>query len=361
MSVRLRVFSGILVAIFVLCSLAVAMSFLVFLTSVNLILDIPLTAHIGQIAARYFSIGGILLVILTGVGAMWAIAVLIRNVTKPLSKLKKAASEIRDGNLNYELIISGNDEFTELAESFEQMRIRLKNSLMLREVYENERKAMMAYIAHDLKTPITSISGYAEGILDGVASSPEKINEYAAIIHNKAKSLLSLSEDLALLSNLENDAMPLQKQKADLALLIEEITAEYFRDKSSVKLELALEAELIVAVDKEKLTRVMINIYQNSQKYKKPEQNCPEIQVKLKRQGEDALLTLSDNGIVVAQSDLPRLFDRFYRADESRGKSDGSGLGLAIARQLILLHGGKIWITRNPTGGLAINIALKIA
>jgi len=313
-----------------------------------------------NIAARYFPAGGIVVLILTGVGAVWLIGLTARRVTGPLAKLKRSAAEIRDGNLGFELAIPGHDEFSELASGFEQMRIRLKDSMRLQERSETERRAMMASVTHDLKTPITSIIGYAEGILDGVADSPEKIGEYAAVIRKKARSLQVLSDDLSLLSRLENAQLPLDKTTADLGGLVDEVSHEFAAGEPEINLDMDITPGLAVSVDREKIARVLMNILQNSVNKKKRGQPCADVSVALSVHNGEALLTVSDNGTGIAQSDLPYVFNQFYRADASRGRQGGSGLGLSIARHLVTLHGGKTWIVNNKGGGISVNITLPL-
>jgi len=108
------------------------------------------------------------------------------------------------------------------------------------------------------------------------------------------------------------------------------------------------------------MARVLYNLFQNSVKYKKPEQSVPILRLSLAQNGSDALLTVSDEGIGIARNDLGNVFEQFYRADTSRGQSSGSGLGLSIARELVQLHGGKIWIVNNHGGGISVNIALPL-
>ena len=360
MSIRSRIIVSNLTAILVLSALSITVGFLLFWFIANPYLGERLSENAGPIAARYFPLGGIATLVITVIGAIWAISVTTRRVTGPLRRLKHAVMEIRDGNLGHELAVSGHDEFTELAAGFEQMRVRLKDSMRLQEKAETERRAMMASITHDLKTPITSIMGYAEGILDGVADTPEKTREYINVIRKKAKTLQILSEDLSLLSRLENAQLPLDKQDEDIGALVSEVAAEFSHNEPGMLLESELATGLRVMIDREKMARVLVNLFQNSIKYKKPEQPGPEISVRLIKQGDEALLTLSDNGIGIDNNDLPHIFDQFYRADISRGKQSGSGLGLAIARQLVTLHGGKIWIINNPKGGISANIALQL-
>ena len=360
MSVRLRVIATSLTAILVLSAVGIAVGFLLFWFAAGPFAGQRLSDNAGQIAARYFLFGGIAVLIITGIGALWVISVNIRHVTGPLQRLNRAVLEIRDGNLDYELAVSGQDEFTGLAAGFEQMRVRLKDSMRASERAETERRAMMASVTHDLKTPITSIIGYSEGILDGVAGTPEKTREYAAVICKKARSLQVLADDLSLLSRLENAQLPLDKREVDLGDLTLELASEFFGIENEAGVGMQLADGLRVLVDREKIARVLINIFQNSVKYKKPEQPAPEALISLVRQNGDALLTVSDNGIGITRGDLPYVFDQFYRADESRNPQSGSGLGLSIARQLIQLHGGKIWIINNPGGGISVNITLPL-
>ena len=360
MSIRLRIIVNNLTAILVLNALSMTVGFLLFWLVANPYAGDRLAENAAHIAARYFPLGGIAVLILTGIGALWLISVTARRVTGPLSRLKRAVTEIRDGNLGHELSVSGHDEFTELAAGFEQMRVRLKDSMRLQQKAETERRTMMASITHDLKTPITSIMGYAEGILDGVADTPDKIREYVTVIRKKALSLRSLSDDLSLLSRLENAQLPLDRQEADLGELVSEVAAEFIYCEQGMSLEPNLAPGLTVLIDREKIARVIANIFQNSVKYKKPEQSAPEMSVTLVRQGNEALLTISDNGMGIEQGELHSVFNQFYRADASRGLQSGSGLGLSIARHLVQLHGGKIWIINNPGGGISVNIALPM-
>lgn len=360
MSVRLRMITNSLTAILVLNALSMTAGFLLFRLVADPYIGDRLRENVTDIAARYFPLGGLVVLILTGIGSLWIISVTSRRVTGPLTRVKRAVTEIRDGNLGYELAVSGHDEFTELAAGYEQMRVRLKDSMRLQEKSEAERRAMMASVTHDLKTPITSIIGYAEGILDGVADTPEKTFQYASVIRQKALSLRLLSDDLSLLSRLENAQLPLSKQDEDLGILVSEVASEFAHNEPGMKLEMSLTEDLMASVDREKMARVLSNILQNCVKYKRPEQSGPEISLSLVRQGGEALLTLSDNGIGIAQNELPYVFNQFYRADTSRGVQSGSGLGLAIARQLVALHGGKIWIINNTGGGISVNIALPI-
>ena len=360
MSVRLRVIANSITAMFVLNCVCIAIGFILFWFVANPYVGARLNENAGHIAARYFSIGGVTVAILTGIGAMWVIGTNIKRVTGPLAKVKRAVAEISEGNLGYELVVTGNDEFTELSAGLEQMRIRLKDSMFLKENAEAERRTMIASVTHDLQTPITSILGYSDGILDRVADTPEKIREYAAVINKKARSLQVLAEDLSLLSNLENAALSLDLREENLSSLTHELISEYSLNEQGIAVEMNLSPDLMVLADKEKLARVILNIMQNAVKYKKPEQDRADVTVKLVKQDGEALLTVSDMGIGIPHTDLPYIFNHFYRVDASRNVQNGSGLGLSIARRLVDLHEGKIWIISNPGGGISVNITLPL-
>jgi hypothetical protein len=357
MSVRLRIIANALSAVFTLCAVSMALGYALFWLVAGTFIGDRLNQYAAYISAWYFVFGSVIVLGLAGIGAVWIIAVVIRHIAKPLQRLKHAVSVLTDGDLNYELSISGNDEFTELAAGFEQMRIRLRDSMRIKEKSENDRRMMMASVTHDMKTPITSILGYSEGILDGVADTPDKIREYASIISKKARSLQHLADDLSLLSRLENAQLPLQKKEEDFGALVAEVLSEFAHSEPELSLETDFADGLAVLIDREKIARVLLNLFQNSVKYKNAELGIT-LKLAASRHGDSVLLTIADNGAGIPHDELSHVFNPFYRADASRGRQPGCGLGLSIARQLIHLHGGKIWIVNNPGGGITVNITL---
>lgn len=360
MSVRNRLISGNLTVMLVMNVISLAVGFVLFWFIAFPYLGERLGINGTHIAARYFLLGGVIVLALTILGVLLISSMTVRYVASPMQKLKRAAQEIRDGNLDYELVVSGQDEFSELGLGFEQMRIRLKDSTRLQQESEIKRSSMMASITHDLKTPITSITGYADGILDGVADTPEKMREYATVIRKKARSLQLLAEDLSLLSRLENAQLPLDCVTTDLGVFAFELFQEFAAEHPGLMPDCRLPSGLFVSIDREKMARVLHNLFNNSAKYKRPEQAVPVLRLLLSQNGTDALLVVSDEGMGIPQSDLRNVFGQFYRADASRGQSSGSGLGLSIARELVQLHGGKIWIVNNPGGGVSVNISLPM-
>jgi signal transduction histidine kinase len=209
-----------------------------------------------------------------------------------------------------------------------------------------------------MRTPITSILGYAEGILDNVASTPQQIHAYAQIIQSKALVLKTLADDMALLSLLESKP-PLVLTQVDLAALCERFAKEVELDGSfSVKTD--IQGPLHVMVEMDKMERVFQNLISNAAKYGKPVDSKPMLEFTARRNGDSALITLSDNGPGLSVEEQRRVFSRFYRVDSSRGEKNGSGLGLAICQQIIELLGGKIWMSQREQGGLSCHMLIPL-
>ena len=361
MSARFKLLGNNIMMIIALLAFCVCGAFILFALAAAPYAGQQITENLGAILARFFPTAGILVLCLTGIGLIWMYWSAIKSYIMPLQRLKLAAAEIRDGNLDYELIVTGNDEFSEVGRSFEEMRLRLKDSGRQKSIAEEERKAMMASICHDLKTPITSIMGYAEGILDGVADTPEKIMEYALVISKKAHSLQRLTNDLSLLSRLENARLPLELKPLDAGLLAQEIALGFAEENPEMELAIEIEEGHTCDIDKESFGRVLVNLLQNSVKYKRPEHTAPSVALNAARTGDNVLITLTDNGIGIQPEDMARVYDRFYRADASRSLVKGSGLGLSIARQIITLHRGKTWMRSAEGGGVTACILLPLS
>ena len=360
MSAKFRMHSHNVLIVFFMTLLAFLLSFIVFWINVLPYGGPRMAENLGEIAGRIIPFALTATGIITAVGALLLWASSARSFIAPLNRLKLAAAKIRDNNLDFELIVKGNDEFTELSRSFEEMRIQLKNSRIEKDLAEHERDTMMASICHDLKTPITSLLGYAEGILDGVADTPEKTLNYIRVIRKKAFSMQELTNDLSLLSKLETAQLELEKRRTDIGALTREIAAEYADIVPGIELEYEIQDGLVCDIDRERFGRVMINLLENSVKYKKPEDMAPCLKIAAVEADGNALLTLTDNGIGISDGDLPHIFKSFYRADTSRSVVKGSGLGLSIVRQIISLHGGKTWMRAPKDGGLTVCILIPL-
>ncbi|GGB62484.1 sensor histidine kinase [Fictibacillus barbaricus] len=267
-----------------------------------------------------------------------------RSIIKPITFLKHSADRIKSGDLNFKVTTASNDEVGQLYRAFEEMRIRLKESTELQIKYEENRKELLSNISHDLKTPITSIIGYVEGIRDGVANSPEKMDKYLSTISIKARDLDKLIDGLFLFSKLDLKRELFSFETVDLVQFIKEFSEEVQFDlqPQGIKLDVSIISQSIyVTADREKIKRVMMNVIQNSVKFLDKDEK--KITIHLEERKDDAKISIKDNGQGIDPEAIPYVFDRFYRLEPSRNtETGGSGLGLAIAKQIILAHGGTI-------------------
>ncbi|WP_291569224.1 HAMP domain-containing sensor histidine kinase [Clostridium sp. UBA4548] len=284
-----------------------------------------------------------------------------RTLVKPLKELEKAANEIKQGNLDYNIKINSKDEIAQLSQTFEEMRLRLKESLELQQQYEENRRELISNISHDLKTPITSIKGYVEGIKDGVADTPEKMDKYVTTIYTKAIYMDNLINDLFLFSKLDLNKENFKYQKVDMVSYIKDCVDEISFDIDTSEVELAsiLPEKLIYAeIDVQQIKRTIMNIVGNSIKYKKDEKL--KVDIVLSESKDYITVEIKDNGKGIPAESLSYIFERFYRSDVSRGTTvGGTGLGLAIAKKIIEEHKGKIWAESELGEGTSIFFSLK--
>jgi len=285
-----------------------------------------------------------------------------KSIIRPLNSLKKAANEIKEGNLDFCVNIKHEDEIGELAKAFEDMRQRLKESVTLQLQYENNRKELISNISHDLKTPVAAIKGYVEGIMDGVADTPEKMEKYINTINHKASDLDRLIEELFLFSKLDLKKVPFNFEKIDikayLEFCIEELEFDLKEKGVKVIHSISYESGNPVLGDREKLKRVIMNIVENAVKYMDKEERMMEIS--LSENETYAIISIWDNGMGIPEESLPFIFDRFYRTDPARNTlTGGSGLGMSIAKQIIEEHGGNIWVESQEGIGSKFSFTLK--
>ncbi|MBP3206618.1 MAG: HAMP domain-containing histidine kinase [Lachnospiraceae bacterium] len=284
------------------------------------------------------------------------------SISIPLLKLKKATQNIKDGNLDFAIDAEGNDEFSELCRDFDEMRVRLKESAEEKMVLDKENKELISNISHDLKTPITAVKGYVEGIMDGVADTPEKMERYIKTIYNKTIEMDHLINELTFYSKIDTNRIPYNFSKLNVD--------DYFSDcAEEVSLELEtkgikliysnyVESDVLVIADGEQIRRVIHNIIGNAIKYMDKSNGI--IQLRVKDVGDFIQVEIEDNGKGIAAKDIPYIFDRFYRTDVSRNSSKGgSGIGLSIVRKIMEDHGGKVWATSKPGIGTIMYFVLR--
>ena len=287
---------------------------------------------------------------------------LYKSIVHPLNKLKTAAENIKDGNLNFSVAAETDDEIGEVCVAFEEMRLKLKGQIERNIQYEKESKELISNISHDLKTPITAIKGYVEGIMDGVASSPEKLDKYIRTIYNKANDMDRLIDELTFYSKIDTNKIPYTFSKINVSQYFRDCVEEVGLDMEARGIELGyfnyVDEDVVVIADAEQMKRVINNIISNSVKYLDKKKGI--INIRIKDDGDFIQVEIEDNGKGIAAKDLPNIFDRFYRTDSSRNSSQGgSGIGLSIVRKIIEDHGGRIWATSKEGIGTEVHFVLR--
>lgn len=286
-----------------------------------------------------------------------------QDLIHPLNRLTKATQNIMEGNLDFTMQgIDSKDEIGILCSNFEKMRKQLADQAEEKLVYDKESKELISNISHDLKTPITAVKGYVEGIMDGVADTPEKMDRYIKTIYNKANEMDALINELTFYSKIDTNRIPYTFDRIN--------TVGFFGDCAE-ELELDLTAKGIafdyantvddqvrIIADAEQLRRVINNIVGNSIKYMREEPG--HISIRVRDVGDYVQVEIEDNGRGIAAKDLPLIFDRFYRSDSSRNSSKGgSGIGLSIVKKIIDDHGGKIWASSVEGKGTTMTFVIR--
>jgi signal transduction histidine kinase len=287
--------------------------------------------------------GAVLVALIVGV-------LLARSLTSPMRALTQAANRMTGGELEQQVEVSSNDEIGQLAQAFNQMSDQLVEKDRL-------RQQMTADIAHELRTPLTVIAGYAESMKEGVLPPTE---ERLGLVHNEIEHLQRLVEDLRTLSRADAGELVLNRQSVSPTELLRQIAATYSHQAKLKQINLALDTDSELSsifVDETRLIQVLGNLISNAIRHT-PEGGRIALSGH-KYENAWIALKVADSGHGIAAEDLPHVFERFYRADDSRSESDGgSGLGLAIAKAIIEAHGGRIEVESEAGKGTAFTVYL---
>lgn len=286
---------------------------------------------------------------------------IIGSITRPLEELRRGAEEIRKGNLSVVLKEQEADEFTPAVRAFNVMTKKLAQSLKEREADEESRKELIASISHDIRTPLTAIKAYVEGLLDHVADTPEKQARYLQVIRRKTDVLDLMVEQLFLLTRLDlgEKAIPLERTSlgAVLRKTLEENRLSW--ETSGAELSAEIEGELPVHGNRLLFMRILENLVSNSIRYRTEEK--VKIRIRAVQEKGRAVLTVTDDGPGVPEKALRRLQDIFYRTDRARSRTDsGSGLGLAIVSRSTALMKGRMSFANCSPHGLAVRIEFPL-
>jgi len=286
------------------------------------------------------------------------------NIITPLGILNSATADISHGNLDCAIESLSQDEVGELCQSFEKMRLQLKEAQTLSHRYEKNRKELIANISHDLKTPITSIRGYVQGIMEGVARTPAKENKYIQIIYSNAVQMDRLINELFLFSKLDLKQLDFEFEAINIEDYLHDCVEDkgYDMENKGIRLNFSSKysSQALVLADRQRLQRVINNIIVNVEQHQDSSKKQALLEITLSENSDEAIIEIKDNGIGICAANLPYIFDRLYRGDPSRNRqSNGSGLGLSIAKQIIEAHGGRIWAESEINIGTSIFFSLK--
>lgn len=290
-----------------------------------------------------------LLLLALAVGSLCIVAA-ARYLVKPLRALTAATRELAKGRFDVELPAKRQDELGELARSFNGMARDLKQ-------LEQMRQDFVSNVSHEIQSPLTSISGFAEALKSPGLTTEENRSRYIDIILSESDRLSRLSDNLLKLASLESEQHPMSARTFHLDESIRQaaVALEPLWSAKRLDLELSLPPALKIQADPDQLNQVWTNLLGNSIKFT-PEGG--KIAVAIAPEGDEYKVTITDTGIGIPPEDLDRVFERFYKADRSRRSGSGSGLGLSIVRRIVLLHRGRIEAASSPGQGTTVTVRL---
>ena len=274
-----------------------------------------------------------------------------RYLTKPLLKMNQFAHKVSDGNFNQSLSIRGKDELTELGDSLNNMTDKLSH-------LEKIRKKSTSDLAHELRTPLSTLKSYIEGIEDGILElNKQTVNEMKEELNRLVKLINRLGE----LNAAEQKLIHMKKEEINVNNILKNIVQRFENraNKNNITLEYKAEKKNITILgDKESLKTIFINLISNGFKYTPA---GGEVSCWIKTKNNQAVIKIKDSGIGISSEDLPYIFERFYRADKSRSQTDGTGIGLAIVRELVIALDGNIDVKSKPNKGTIFTVKIPLA
>ncbi len=286
-----------------------------------------------------------------------------KRLLTPMNNLKSGIEEIAKGNYNVKVETDTHNQISLLIDAFNKMANKLQESEKIKAEYEENRKALIANISHDLKTPITSILGYIEAIDEGHIEKPEDLEKYLKIILNNTAYINKLIDDLIFFSKLDMQKLEFQFVTVNVRDFISDLMEEFkleLEEKNVIFSYLDdLAHNFTFSIDRKRLHQVFRNIIGNALKHGASDRLS--IQARLYYTDGFAAVAIADNGPGIPEDKLPHIFERFYRIDKERKKDlESRGLGLAIAKELVEAHGGKISVSSIKGEGSCFTIMLPI-
>ncbi|HIF72004.1 MAG TPA: HAMP domain-containing protein [Dehalococcoidia bacterium] len=287
--------------------------------------------------------------IAAGFAGLLIVMLMTRQALTPVRNLTAAASNLGAGDLSQRVPASGSDDIGKLANSFNTMASDL-------ELAVRQRRQLTADVAHELRTPLANIQGYIEAIKDGVVEADE---ETIDTLHTQTIHLANLIEDLRILAVADAGALALNKSHCSPISVIEDSVAHFSQRARERDIELAItidESDVVIDFDETRIRQIVSNLVENALTHTP---NNGRITVAIHGNAEGLRTSITDSGVGISSDDLPRIFDQFYRADQSRTRTTGgAGLGLTIVKRLVEAHGGDISVTSDPGQGTTFTVFL---
>ena len=283
------------------------------------------------------------------IAVLMAVAI-SRTIARPLQAASAAATAVAEGNLSQSVPVTGPPEVRAVAEAFNHMSAEVLAT-------QQAQRDFMANVSHDLKTPLTSIQGYSQAIMDGTAKQPPHA---AKIIYEEADRLTRLVYELSDLARLQAGQLSMQTAMIDLGQITETVTQKLtvVAQKKGIALETEARPMPEIVGDGDRLVQALNNLIDNAIKYTSA---GGQIQVKTRTNHNGVEVLVEDNGIGIPKNELSRIFERFYQVDKARGPSRGAGLGLAIARGIVEAHGGHVTVESTQGRGTTFTVWLPSA
>ncbi len=309
----------------------------------------------------YFILGVVLLCLCVSGICIALTSRITGQIGDTLKTLRQAADRLREGDLDFEILSCQERELDELGQALESVRQRLKQAAAAEAAAQEERGLLMANLSHDMRTPVTAIKGYVEGIRDGIANTPEKQAHYLDIVYSKTLVLEKLVRNMTDFSEYELGRMQYHFEYVEMIGFLTDLGEEYAQEVTGAGMTFTHDlapGPYWVTADRNKLKRVLDNLLSNAIKYGRPN---GAIHLTAEPYEGGLVLQLSDNGKGISSRALGHVFDSFFRADAARSSAvPGSGLGLAICRAIIDSHHGKIWLTSEEGEGTRAFIYLPL-
>lgn len=303
----------------------------------------------------------VLLYVLLGIGVFSVSFLLLQSRSmRYISRISSAMREIAEGDLNITLDVEGDDEFADMAENLNNMVEELRQLMDKERESERTKNELITNVAHDLRTPLTSIIGYLELLSGPVKLNEEMQKKYLDITYKKSKRLQKLIEDLFGFTKLNYGKISMKVSKVDIVKLLSQMLEEFYPNFMEKNLAYELQSNVtakVITADGNLLARLFDNLINNAIKY-----GSEGKKIIVKVDATDTVVTVSvtNFGYVIPKEELPLLFEKFYRVEQSRSvNTGGAGLGLAIAKNIVDMHGGTIGVT-SDLNGTVFTVKLKV-